>query len=106
MKNEKIKKDENIYLKVIFSNGDTFEIQGSVIARNRAEYYAKEDPDTTYQLEYEFTLHDDYELEDWAKNNMNWEDVEYFAKKVPSQIIDYNDEWTNCENEIINKESE
>lgn len=47
----------------------------SVIAKNRAEHYAKTDPDTTYQEEYEFVMEDTDEAIDWFRNNMDWDDL-------------------------------
>lgn len=66
--------DETKYFRVK-DGGYSWVFPAHLVAKNRAEYYAKNDPDTTYQEEYEFTMSDDYELKDWFLNNMNWSDV-------------------------------
>jgi hypothetical protein len=60
-------------------DGSRWAVAGEVIAHNRAKYYAEDDPDTTYEAEFEHTLTDRYELTDWLGNNMNWDDVEPYA---------------------------
>lgn len=55
-------------------------IDAKVIAENRAKHYAKDDPDTSYDEEYQHTLNSDCEIADWYFNNMNWDDVPVIAK--------------------------
>lgn len=98
-------------------NGETWDIDLTTIAVDRASYYACYDnPDKTaknyqnnwkktYNDEYEYTMEDEGEAIDWACNNMNWEDVEPFAVRVDflKNSFDYNDGWTNGDKEIITK---
>ena len=47
---------------------------------------------------------DDYEIEDWAANNMNWKDVVAFARKVeshPMNDADFQEGWINGDKEIV-----
>jgi RimJ/RimL family protein N-acetyltransferase len=66
---------------VIFDakDGSRWAVAGEVIAHNRASYYAEDDPETTYEAEFEHTITDRYELIDWLGNNMNAEDVVDYA---------------------------
>lgn len=45
---------------------------------------------------------DDSECEDWATNNMNWDDVEAVAKELKDEHepVDYDEGWTNGEKEF------
>ena len=69
------------------------------IALSRAEYYAKEfDGDVQKSLR-EDTLplfeSDEYEIEDWAQNNMNWSDVRHLATCISHGDCDYEEGWCN-----------
>jgi len=89
------------------SNKQRFDIPLSVIVRDKAEYaleknwFELEDiPEENrlgvcYQkIEAEFEQ-DHSEIEDWARNNMNWSDVVEYAKVVPTNDIepDMQSEW-------------
>jgi len=96
------------YILVTFSNGDKYRIPGSVIAESRATHYADRDSEEgkskwgeIYKEEYDYTLGDDYELVDWAENNMDWSDVESVAELVMSGDVDFEDEWCNADKEIV-----
>ncbi len=80
-----------------------------LIARNRATHYAKEfDGDVERSLA-EDTIplfeSDDYEIKDWAANNMNWSDVKREAKKLkdamPLLPSDFHEAWVNGEKEVV-----
>ncbi len=96
------------YLRIVFSNGEAYEIPAMIIASSRATYYAgvdiKNDPklkfDEVYQKELDYSMSDGGELIDWASNNMNWSDVEAVAEKVLIEdlSLNYQEEWVNCEN--------
>ena len=63
---------------LVFSSTDTEEqwaLPLEVIAKNRADYYAKKDKETTFDEEFKFVMEDDYEAIDWFRNNMDPEDV-------------------------------
>ena len=102
------------YLRVHFSNGDIYDIPTIEIAKNRAAYYMKEvypalDPasaefNAIYEDEMNDIMEKDYELKDWASNDMDWVELEPHARLISSIPIELNDEFCNAEKEIINKE--
>ena len=100
------------FLRVTFSDGMVYDIPAELIAKARAEYYAKLDADRgedytkVYNEELKNALKDDYELSDWAFNNMDWVDVSAYAVMVAQEnkFVDYKKEWVNVKNEIIEKE--
>ena len=68
------------YFTVELNDGSIWGVPVEMIARNRAAYYADEfDGDVEASLK-EDTLplfeEDDYQIEDWAVNNMNWSDFD------------------------------
>lgn len=85
-------------LQITFSDGSIWRIPALFIANHRADYYVKKDKDTTLEKEIEFVLTDEYELEDWAKNNMDFRDVKEVAVRVKCpKDCDYDKEWCNAE---------
>ena len=72
-----------------------------IIAENRAEYYAKKNNITFAESLQNDTIpffeSDDYEIEDWARNNMDWSDVENYAEKMKDVGLDMQEEWVNPE---------
>lgn len=96
-------------LEVKMSDTETWYVPISLIAENRAKYYAELDSsrgDGDYkevlQKEYQYAIGDDDELLDWAANNMDWDDVEREAFKVTiTPKIDYQKQWVNGKKRII-----
>ena len=95
---------------VIMQNGDKFGVPAEVIADNYAKYYESLGED--YKENFDAMLHwfdtDDYKFADWAKNNMNWSDVEDKAvliKHNPPQP-DFEDGWVNGEYQYLTEEEE
>ena len=94
------------YLIVTMPNGERWAVPVRVIAENRAKEYAHEFIGDEARSLKEDTLplfdEDEYEIKDWAANNMNWRDVKPYAKKLPvaAQVVDYEDGWVNGEKEI------
>jgi len=92
-------------------DGCKYDVPVEIIARNRAKYYAD------YAVEFGSNIKkslendtiplfndDPFEIKDWASNNMNWKDVEKFAKKVPGKVdveIDYQEGWCNGDQEVL-----
>lgn len=85
---------------VTMSNGEVWSVPVSVIALHRARYYAKKyDGDLTksYNEDTLPLFEDDfYEIEDWAKNNMNWCDISAEARLI-SASYDYQDAWVESD---------
>lgn len=101
---------ENKFLKVTMPDGSKWKVPVRIIAEDRARYYF-EDRKEFKSLEESLrkdTLplfeEDECEIEDWASNNMNWEDVEKYAEQIKSSKMNYEDfqeGWINGEKEII-----
>ena len=88
-----------------------WDIPAKIIAEDRAKYYAEHDTKTQFGLlfdavfkqELENGLTNDYEIHDWAENNMNWSDVKAIAVKVLTKEVDFQEGWLNGEKEVIKK---
>lgn len=89
------------YLQVSMPDNSVWEFPCSIIAENRAKYYEGTGDD--YKETYENTMNNQFELKDWVENNMNWDDVKEFAKKVEPENIDYQDGLVNGKKEVIEK---
>jgi len=92
-------------LHVTMPDGSVWGVPVSVIAHDRAKYYASEfEGDITQSLN-EDTLplfeESPYEVQDWACNNMNWSDVATHAKQItPAPPVDMEEGWANGEKEV------
>lgn len=77
-----------------------------MIARNRAAHYAHEfGGDVERSLKFD-TLplfeSDDYLIEDWAENNMNWDDFKGHQFKLSSeQRPNFQEGWVNGKKEVV-----
>ena len=92
----------NAMMRVQMTDGSWWAVPVQVIADNRDEYYANEQEDTIGFILDESL--DEYEIKDWAANNMNWEDVSTYAAKVldpPPSFVDFDEGWSNGEKEIV-----
>lgn len=89
-------------LVVHFEGAGSYTIPVEFIAENRADYYCERDPDANHIEEMEYALADEFELIEWAQNNLNWVDVEDVATFLP-QIIEFDLDalWPNAEMEVI-----
>jgi len=93
---------EDKYLRVTMPDGSRYDVPARIIAENRAEYYAENDPDTNYKDELDFALQDDCELRDWASDNMDWAFVKDRAVKVEEEVeVDFQEGWLNGDQEIV-----
>lgn len=102
----------NAQLEITMPDGSRWRVPVDIIARNRAEHYAHEfggDVDRTLQ---EDTIplfeSDDYEIKDWAANNMNWSDVQALATCVaeaPTQK-NYQEGWVNGEKRVVRESAQ
>jgi len=90
------------YLRVTMPDGSRYDIPARVIAEDRAKYYVENDSNANYEDELTFALSDDYELKDWAANNMDWVYVKDYAKKVEEVAeVDFHEGWINGDQEIV-----
>lgn len=90
-------------LRVEMPDGSLWDVPVQVIADSRDEHYAEEEEDTVGFIRAGELSKD--EIADWAANDMNWEDVQDSAVKVPGCVrpVDFEEGWTNGEKEIIGK---
>lgn len=100
------------YLRVEMPDGSLWDIPVDVIARSHAEHYAHE-----YGGDIERSLaegtgplfeSDDYAIEDWAANSMDWADVESVAREAerPGPPVDFQEGWVNGVKAIVWKPKE
>ena len=96
----------------VMLEGEEWKFPASIVAANRAKYYAENDCQTTYdetyEEEYKFTLSEDGEGEllDWMINNMNWCDVAKSAEQWKErEDIDYQKAWANSSESWVVGES-
>lgn len=77
-----------------------------MIARNRAAHYAHEFGGDVERSLAEDTMQmfesDDYEIHDWAVNNMNWDDFKGHQLKLSdASPVDFQDGWLSGEKEVV-----
>ena len=93
------------YIKIKMPDG-FWVVPVDVIADNRAKYFAERDSDTTYEEEFNYTMSSQYEINDWAKNNMRWSDVQKFARKLGNKSLtedDFEEAWMNNDFEFVDE---
>lgn len=93
---------EKPYMTIKMDDGSLWAVPCRVIAEDRAKHYA-DDPDSSYQAEFDYTMKNSNELIDWAANNMNWKDVVNVAVKLNSRQIppDYQEGWVNGVKDVV-----
>lgn len=96
------------HLIVTFSDGSRWQIPAGFVATDRAAYYAKLDSerdgvdyDKVFGEEVEFALKNEFELIDWAKNNMDWVDVMGVAEKLDVKRAEHRHEWANADMKVV-----
>lgn len=86
-------------------DGSKWAVPVKVIAESRAAYYAKDfggDIEKSISNDTEPLFEsDEYEIEDWAQNNMNWDDVVGRAACIKPPECDYQEGWINGIHDII-----
>jgi hypothetical protein len=87
------------YLRITMPDGSKWDVPAEKVAHNRATHYQ----DDGYQEEFDYTMSSDFELKDWAADNMNWDEVEQFAKLAPitQEVVDFQEGWVNGAKEIV-----
>ena len=87
--------------RVEMSDGSLWDVPVQVIVDSRDEHYQEDKEDTVRGIRAG-TL-SDYEIYDWAGNNMNWSDVKDFAVKAETKakLIDWEEGWCNGQNNIV-----
>lgn len=100
------KSRKDALLKITMPDGSKWTVPVEAIARHRARHYREEYNNSVEASLAEDTWplfeSDDYEITDWAANNMNWEDVEARAVKADDPgAPDFQEGWVNGEKEIV-----
>jgi hypothetical protein len=90
----------NKYMTVKLDDGSIWGVPVEMIARNRATHYASEFDDDVERSLKEDTLplfdDDDYEIHDWAVNNMNWSDFDgHQVKLQDAPTPDFQEAWNS-----------
>jgi hypothetical protein len=90
---------------VTMSDGSRWGVPVEIIARDRAKNYASEFGDDIDRSLAEdtvplFTEHE-FEIIDWAQNNMNWDDVKQHAGRMAHSEPDYQEGWVNGDKELV-----
>lgn len=93
------------HLQITMPDGSKWAVPVAVIAMNRAAYYAKNDgisiEDSLNNDTNPLFESDDFEIEDWAANNMNWSDVEHLAVCTRKGEIDFDEGWANGDKDVV-----
>jgi hypothetical protein len=80
-------------------DGSKWAVPVDVIARHRAAHYAHEfDGDIERSLAEDtgpLFAGDQFEIKDWASNNMSWSDVRSVAMYLGTEKSDYQEGWVN-----------
>ncbi|ULJ60819.1 hypothetical protein [Wielerella bovis] len=94
------------YLFIQMPDGSIWRVPTYIIADHRNAYYDNKgkDPKET-RIETEELFADDFELHDWASNNMNWAHVKKYAQQVLSPSnVDFEEGWANGKYTVSNSE--
>ena len=107
-------KTPNLFILVTMPDNSLWAVPATVVAESRALYYARIDTgdtegvefDKVFKEEVEFALNDNFELIDWAENNMDWDDVKTDAFRVETKPkeVDYQTGWIQGEKTISSLE--
>jgi hypothetical protein len=95
------------WLRVTLPDKSQWDVPLMAIARNRAEHYKSEyGGDVAKSLQKDTVplfCEDENEVADWAANNMNWSDVEKYARRVKTKEpkVDYQEGWMNGAKKIV-----
>lgn len=88
------------FTRIAFQGGHIYEVPTAVIAADRTNYYATQDPDRTreqHAAETAMMFASEFEVVDWAKNNMNWSDIEKHARMIGFTPPDLKAGWDEAE---------
>lgn len=101
---------ENMTLLIDMPDGSVWAVSALAVAYDRAKCYSEQyDDDVERSLEEDtlpYFLDDHDEIIDWAKNNMNWEDVASAATVHTSPPgVDYQEGWTNGDHKIVKEKA-
>lgn len=75
LEEKRLKKTPGKMIEIVLTDGRVYHISKHLVADNRAKHYAENDPHTSYQEEYDYTMGETYEATDWLFNQMDWYDL-------------------------------
>ena len=94
-------------MSVSMPDGSLWAIPVNVIAMHRAKHYAyKFDGLSMKSLEEETVPlfeSSEFEIVDWAENNMNWSDISQYARLINTRDIDFQEGWLSGDKKIRRK---
>ncbi|QMT39973.1 hypothetical protein [Neisseria shayeganii] len=95
------------YLFVTMPDQSVWRVPTKIIAESRITYLVRHLGLHRHEAEAktEALFAHDYEVEDWAANNMDWDDVKGHAVRVRPAECDFDDGWINGEKVLSDKES-
>lgn len=87
--------------RVEMEDGSKWDVPVQVIADSRDENYQDDEEDTIGSIRNGGL--DEFEITDWAGNNMYWSDVKDYAVRaeVKPKKINWEEGWSNGEKEIV-----
>lgn len=93
------------YLSTTMPDGSKWGVPVDIIARSRATHYASEFGDDVERSLAEDTMplfaDNEYEIEDWAVNNMNWSDFDgHQIKLEDAPPTDFQEAWMSGDKAI------
>lgn len=95
------------FTRIVYPTGHVFEVLTSVIADDRTAYYAMQDPGRTREQHAEETrmmFASDFEVVDWAKNNMRADDVLKVSRLVAFNAPDFRAMWDDAELQFVDEQ--
>lgn len=90
---------------ITMPDGSVWAVPAEVVARHRADYFAKTEGEKWREAEYKHALSDNCDLIEWAESNMNWEDVAKDAFQVSPVVVDYQEGWVNGVKKVVEVKS-
>lgn len=105
MNQDQLKKPLSWTYCVTMLDGSVWKVPVWVIIANRAQAYADdEENDMSFMEAFVDSLElfqSDTDIEDWARNNVNWDEVEPYAERAElARDTDFQEGWVNGEVEI------
>lgn len=87
------------FMTIAFASGHVYEVPVAAVADDRTNYYAVQDPGRTreqHAAETAMLFESEFELFDWAKDNMNWSDLQKHARLVGFRPSDFAAQWNDA----------
>ena len=93
------------HLQITFSNGKVFRVPAKYITEHSykimKEYNEKYNDDFIKNDYINYMLTDEYALQDWSSNSMDWDDLKDVAVEVKTEAFDYDSMYRESKLEYI-----